>query len=70
MDCEWTALLSTRPNAALSLIASSAPYRRCEEKVRQEVHYREKRLHDEANALGGARKEGIAEGIEIGRPEE
>ncbi len=33
-----------------------------DEKVRQEAYYREKRLHDEANALGGARKEGIAEG--------
>ena len=41
-----------------------------DEKVRQEAYYREKRLHDEANALGGARKEGIAEGIEIGRTEE
>ena len=33
-----------------------------DEKVREEARYREKRLHDEANALGGARKEGIAEG--------
>ena len=31
-----------------------------DEKVREEARYREKRLHDEANALGGARKEGIA----------
>ena len=41
-----------------------------DEKVRQEARYREKRLHDEANALGGARKEGVVEGIEIGRAEE
>ncbi|MBR4224156.1 MAG: hypothetical protein IKR73_05045 [Oscillospiraceae bacterium] len=27
-------------------------------------HYREKRLHDEASALGHARREGIAEGME------
>ena len=40
-----------------------------DEKVREEARYREKRLHDEANALGGARKEGVAEGIEIGRSE-
>ena len=33
-----------------------------DEKVREEARYREKRLHDEANALGGAKKEGIAEG--------
>ncbi len=40
-----------------------------DEKVRQEVYYREKRLHDEATALGHARREGIAEGIGIGRAE-
>ncbi len=32
-----------------------------DEQVRQEVYYREKRLHDEATALGHARREGIAE---------
>ncbi|MCH5348662.1 MAG: Rpn family recombination-promoting nuclease/putative transposase [Oscillospiraceae bacterium] len=37
-----------------------------DEKIRQEVYYREKRLHDEATALGGARREGIAEGMEKG----
>ncbi len=36
-----------------------------DEKVRQEAFYREKRIHDEATALNGARKEGI----EIGRAE-
>ena len=36
-----------------------------DEKIRQEAYYREKRLHDEATALGNARREGI----EIGRAE-
>ena len=35
-----------------------------DEKIRQEAYYREKRLHDEATALGNARREGRAEGIE------
>ena len=34
-----------------------------DDKIKQEVYYREKRLHDEASALGSARREGIAEGI-------
>ena len=33
-----------------------------DERVRQEALYREKRLHDEASALGSARREGKAEG--------
>ena len=33
-----------------------------DEKIRQEVHYREKLLHDEATALCNARREGIEEG--------
>lgn len=32
-----------------------------DEQVRQEAYYREKRLHDEATALGNARREGKAE---------
>ena len=40
-----------------------------DEKVRQEAYYREKRLHDEATALGTARREGIAEGRAEGRAE-
>lgn len=40
-----------------------------DEKVKQEAYYREKRLHDEAYALGHARREGIAEGLEKGRVE-
>lgn len=42
-----------------------------DEQVKMEAYYREKRLHDEASALGSARREGkeegIVEGIEIGR---
>ena len=38
-----------------------------DEKTRQEVYYREKRLHDEANALYSARAEGLAEGRAEGR---
>ena len=40
-----------------------------DEKLRQEVYYREKRLHDEASALGHARQEGRAEGRIEGRIE-
>ena len=44
-----------------------------DDKLRQEVYYREKRLHDEASALNNARREGIeqgrVEGIEQGRVE-
>lgn len=41
-----------------------------DQKVKQEAYYREKRLHDEASALGYARREGIAEGEAMGRKEE
>ena len=37
-----------------------------DEKLRIEAFYREKRLHDEANAINGSRREGIR----IGRAEE
>lgn len=48
-----------------------------DEKIRQEAYYREKRLHDEASAVNGAKREcfaegeakGKAEGIEIGKAE-
>ena len=33
-----------------------------DEKVREEAYYREKQLHDEASALGGAKREGFVEG--------
>ena len=38
-----------------------------DEQVRMEAHYREKRLHDEATALGSARREGEAIGIAKGK---
>ena len=41
-----------------------------DEQVRMEAHYREKRLHDEATALGSARREGRAEGRAEGKFEE
>ena len=37
--------------------------------MRQEVYYREKRLHDEASALNHARREGEAKGRAEGRAE-
>ena len=44
-----------------------------DEKLRRLAYYREKRLHDEANAINGSRREGIkigrAEGEKIGRVE-
>ena len=33
-----------------------------DEQIRMEAYYREKRMHDEASALGSARREGRAEG--------
>ena len=40
-----------------------------DQQVRQEAYYREKLLHDEASALGSARREGKAEGKAEGRAE-
>lgn len=40
-----------------------------DDKVRQEAYYREKRLHDEATALGHAKREGEAIGLKKGREE-
>ena len=40
-----------------------------DEKLRKEAYYREKRLHDEASALGNARDEGYAKGREKGLEE-
>ena len=37
-----------------------------DDKVREEAYYREKQLHDEASALGGAKREGFAEGKAVG----
>ena len=41
-----------------------------DEKLRREAFYREKRLHDEANAINGSRREGIKIGRAEGRAEE
>ena len=41
-----------------------------DEKVRQEAYYRERLLHDEASALGSARREGRAEGMAEGKAAE
>lgn len=38
-----------------------------DEQKKREAYYREKRLHDEATALGNARCEGIAKGIIEGK---
>lgn len=40
-----------------------------DEKIRQEVYYREKRLHDEVTAIKGAKAEGKKEGREEGKKE-
>ena len=40
-----------------------------DEQVRREAFMREIRLHDEATALGHARREGIAEGMAKGKAE-
>ena len=40
-----------------------------DDKVREEAYYREKQLHDEASALGGAKREGYVEGKADGREE-
>ena len=40
-----------------------------DDKIRQEAYYRERLLHDEASALGSARREGEAKGRAEGRAE-
>ena len=40
-----------------------------DDQLRAEAYYREKRLHDEATALGHARREGKEEGLAEGRAE-
>ena len=40
-----------------------------DQQVRQEAYYRERLLHDEASALGSARREGEAKGRAEGRAE-
>lgn len=62
MEIQKTTAIPEVKNTIVMLRELSA-----DEKVRQEAYYREKRLHDEASALGSARREGLAEGMEKGR---
>ncbi len=64
MEIQKTTAIPEVKNTIVMLRQLSA-----DEKVRQEAYYREKRLHDEASALGTARREGLAEGMEKGRAE-
>ena len=65
MAIQQTTVIPEVRNTIVKLRQMSA-----DEKIRMEAFYREKRLHDEATALGSARREGraegIAEGIELG----
>ncbi len=65
MDIQETTNIPEVQNAIVMLREMSD-----DEKIRQQVYYREKRLHDEASALGNARREGRAEGRAEGRTEE
>ena len=58
MDVETTTQIQEVKKAVVVLRELNA-----DEKVRKEAYYREKRLHDEATALGHARREGKAEGV-------
>ena len=58
MDVEATTQIQEVKKAIVVLRQLNA-----DEKVREEVAIREKRLHDEASALGQARREGKVEGI-------
>ena len=56
---EWLDLINAETEDKTILIIRNLSG---DEKIRQEAYYREKRLHDEATALGHARREGIAQG--------
>ena len=64
MAIQQTTVIPEVRNTIVKLRQMSA-----DEKIRMEAFYREKRLHDEASALGSARREGRAEGIAEGRAE-
>lgn len=64
MDIQTTTAISEVQDAIVMLKEMNA-----DEKLRQEVYYREKRLHDEAAALNSARREGRAEGRAEGHTE-
>ena len=59
MDVETTTQIQEVKKAIVVLRELNA-----DDQLRAEAHYREKRLHDEATALGHARREGRAEGRE------
>ena len=64
MDVEATTQIQEVKKAIVVLRELNA-----DDQLRAEAHYREKRLHDEATALGHARREGRAEGLAEGRVE-
>ena len=64
MEIQQTTAIPEVRNTIVKLRQMSA-----DEKIRMEAFYREKRLHDEASALGSARREGRTEGRAEGRAE-
>ncbi|MDE5769131.1 MAG: Rpn family recombination-promoting nuclease/putative transposase [Oscillospiraceae bacterium] len=64
MDIETTTQIQEVKSAIVVLRELNA-----DDKVRQEAYYREKRLHDEATALGYARREGEVAGLKKGKAE-
>ena len=64
MDLEQTTTIPEIGKTIVVLRRLSA-----DEKIRQEAWYREKQLHDEANAINGSRREGREEGRAEGRAE-
>ena len=61
MDVEATTQIKEVKKAIVVLRELNA-----DDQLRAEAHYREKRLHDEATALGHARREGKEEGLKLG----
>ena len=61
MDLETTTQIPEIHKAIVLLRELNA-----DEKLQQQVHYREKRLHDEATALGNAQRKGEKIGMEKG----
>ena len=62
MDLETTTQIPEIHKAIVLLRELNA-----DEKLQQQVHYREKRLHDEASALGNAQRKGEKIGMEKGK---
>ena len=61
MDVEATTQIQEVKKAIVVLREMNA-----DDQLRAEAYYREKRLHDEATALGHARREGKEEGLKLG----